>query len=130
MAIGACREPAARESVYVVSGDASREVITSSLRALLRTRHHAIARHRFTMLDTFDGRVRQAGARLTRTDTDGVSVIAWQPRDGRAPFTARLTESCSTPRVTGRGVEQRQLVGLITRRSEVRILSPQPTPSP
>ena len=60
MATDACREPAARESVYVVSGDASREAITSSLRALLRTRHHAIARHRFTMLDTFDGRVRQS----------------------------------------------------------------------
>ena len=95
MATGACREAAARESVYVVSGDASREAIMSSLRALLRTRHHSIARHRFTMLDTFDGRVRQAGARLTRTDTDGVSVIAWQPRDGRAPLTARLTEPAS-----------------------------------
>ena len=95
MATGACREPAVRESVYVVSGDASREAITSSLRALLRTRHHAIPRHRFTMLDTFDGRVRQAGARLTRTDTDGVSVIAWQPRDGRAPLTASVTEPVS-----------------------------------
>jgi CHAD domain-containing protein len=95
VATGVCREPAARESVYVVSGDASREAITSSLRALLRTRHHAIPRHRFTMLDTFDGRVRQAGARLTRTDADGASVIAWQPRDGRAPFTARLTEPVS-----------------------------------
>src|SRR4029079_15433604 len=30
----------------------------------------------------------------------------------------------------GRGVEQRQLVGLITRRSEVRILSPQPSNLP
>ena len=95
MATDAGREPAARESVYVVSGDASREAITSSLRALLRTRHHAIARHRFTMLDTFDGRVRRAGARLTRTGTDGVSIIAWQPRDGRAPLTARLTEPVS-----------------------------------
>ena len=70
MATDAGREPAARESVYVVRGDVSREAITSSLRALLRTRHHAIARHRFTMLDTFDGRVRRAGARLTRTGTD------------------------------------------------------------
>ena len=31
------------------------------------------------------------------------------------------------PRITGRGVEQRQLVGLITRRSAVRIRPPQPT---
>ena len=40
----------------------------------------------------------------------------------------RLTETALRPRVIGRGVEQRQLVGLITRRSEVRILSPQPRP--
>ena len=95
MATNAGREPAALECVYVVSGDASREAITSSLRALLRTRHHAIARHRFTMLDTFDGRVRRAGARLTRTGTDGICIVVWQPRDGRAPLTARLTEPVS-----------------------------------
>jgi len=40
VAADAGREPAARESVYVVSGDGSREAITSSLRALLRRRHH------------------------------------------------------------------------------------------
>ena len=39
----------------------------------------------------------------------------------------RLTESTSLPIIRRRGVEQRQLVGLITRRSEVRILSPQPS---
>jgi len=87
---GACREPAARESVFVLSTDTSREAITSSLRALLHTRHHEIASHRFTVLDTFDRRVRRAGARLTRTSTDAGSVIAWQPRDERAPLTVRL----------------------------------------
>ncbi len=40
---------------------------------------------------------------------------------------ACLTEPALHPRVIGRGVEQRQLVGLITRRSEVQILSPQPS---
>ena len=44
-----------------------------------------------------------------------------------APPARRLTESGSLPIVRGRGVEQRQLVGLITRRSGVRIPSPQPT---
>ena len=39
----------------------------------------------------------------------------------------RLTEWHREGNVVGRGVEQRQLVGLITRRSEVRILSPQPS---
>jgi CHAD domain-containing protein len=95
VATAARRAPAGRESVYVVNGDASRDAITSSLRALLRTRHHAIARHRFTMLDTFDGRVRRAGARLTRTGTDDASIVAWQPRDGRAPLTARTTGAVS-----------------------------------
>ena len=95
MATDANREPAAHESVYVVRGDVSRAAITSSLRALLRTRHHAIGHHRFTVLDTFDGRVRRSGARLTRTGTDGLSVVAWQPRDGRPPLTMRLTEPVS-----------------------------------
>src|SRR6266702_7683707 len=39
---------------------------------------------------------------------------------------ARLTQGSARPNMGGRGVEQRQLVGLITRRSEVRILPPQP----
>jgi len=45
---------AATESVYVVPRDVSPEAITRSLQLLLPTRHHAIARHRFTVLDTFD----------------------------------------------------------------------------
>ena len=38
-----------------------------------------------------------------------------------------LTEWLKSPKVVGRGVEQRQLVGLITRRSEVRNPLPQPS---
>ena len=52
---------------------------------------------------------------------------ATQGQAERSASVGRLTERCLGPRVTGRGVEQRQLVGLITRRSEVRILSPQPS---
>ena len=48
-------------------------------------------------------------------------------RSHRHEVRSHLTELARGPRVTGRGVEQRQLVGLITRRSEVRILSPQPS---
>src|SRR5262245_25400385 len=57
--------------------------MTSSLRALLPTRLHPIVRHQFTVLDTFDGRVRRAGTRLVRTGIHGISTIAWQRRDGR-----------------------------------------------
>ena len=71
------------ESVYVLPNDVSPDAITKSLQALLRTRHHAIASHRFTVLDTFDGRVRRAGARLTWGRVNGVPTVAWQPPGGR-----------------------------------------------
>ncbi len=58
---------------------------------------------------------REARSRLTKRST--------LRSHRRSP---RLTERVPHPRLGGRGVEQRQLVGLITRRSEVRILSPQP----
>ncbi|HKW03277.1 MAG TPA: CHAD domain-containing protein, partial [Vicinamibacterales bacterium] len=80
------------ESVYLVRGDASPAAITNSLRALLRTRHHAIGRRRFTVLDTFDGRVRRAGARLIRTGGDGDTTVGWRPRGGLAPLNVRLTQ--------------------------------------
>ena len=50
--------------------------------------------------------------------------------EGRSPAPPTLTERPITGNVGRRGVEQRQLVGLITRRSGVRIPSPQPTPLP
>ena len=56
-----------------------------------------------------------------------LGLIIGGPRLNGDSHAQGLTESASGPRVTGRGVEQRQLVGLITRRSEVRILSPQPS---
>jgi CHAD domain-containing protein len=77
--------------VYLVSSDVSRAAITDSLRALLHTRHRPIGRHRFTVLDTFDGRVRRAGARLTRTG-DGAETVAWQPRGGRPSLAVRLKQ--------------------------------------
>src|SRR5262245_29491253 len=70
------------ESTYVVRGEVSAETMTSSLQALLPTRLHPIVRHRFTILDTFDGRVRRARTRLTWTGVKGTSTIAWQLRGG------------------------------------------------
>ena len=48
------------------------------------------------------------------------------PAPKRIRCRSRLTIRASNARVVGRGVEQRQLVGLITRRSAVRIRPPQP----
>ena len=79
------------ESVYVLPGEVSEQAITSSLQALLPTRHHPIARHRFTVLDTFDGRVRRAGGRLTRDAVNGTSTVAWQTRGG-ATLSIRLKQ--------------------------------------
>jgi len=69
---------APRESTYVVSDEVPAHAIARSLQALLPTRHRSIGRQRFTLLDTIDGRVSRAGARLTHSGVDGRSVIAWK----------------------------------------------------
>jgi CHAD domain-containing protein len=86
---------AVSESVYVVPGQVSADAITSSLQALLPTRHHEIARHRFTVLDTFDGRIRRAGACLTRDGVNGTSRIAWQGRGGGSHFAMLFSQPVS-----------------------------------
>jgi CHAD domain-containing protein len=85
----------ASESVYLVRGEVSPEAITRSLQALFPTRHRPIVRHRFTLLDTFDGRVRRAGARLTRGGINGTSTVAWQPRGGGSHLAVQLNEPLS-----------------------------------
>jgi len=70
------------ESAYVVRNEVPPETIAASLQALLLTRRHAIATRRFTLLDTFDGRVRRAGARLTRGGP-ACATVNWQSRHGR-----------------------------------------------
>jgi CHAD domain-containing protein len=64
----------ATQSAYVVRGAVSPEAITTSLHALLPARQRPIARHRFTLLDTFDGRVRRAGTRLIRVGVEGAAA--------------------------------------------------------
>jgi CHAD domain-containing protein len=78
------------ESVYIVRGGVPPAAITSSLQALLPVRRHPIARRRFTLLDTFDGRVARAGGRLTRAGVNGATTMAWQPRGGRNRMEVRL----------------------------------------
>jgi CHAD domain-containing protein len=86
---------AAHESVFVVRGEVSPDSITRSLQAILPTRHRSIARHRFTVLDTFDGRVRRAGARLTRDSVNGGSAVVWQPDGGGSQVEFRLNQPVS-----------------------------------
>src|SRR4030095_10952023 len=84
-----------RESAYVVPGELSTESITRNLLALLPTRRHSIARQRFTVLDTFDGRVRQAGACLTRAGRDCASTLNWRTLAGSERFAVRMTRPVS-----------------------------------
>ena len=104
---------AASESVFVVHGDWSGDAITNSLRALLPTRERAIAKHRFTLLDTFDGRVRRAGARLTRSGDERAATMAWQ--DGRrgSSLAVELTRPVSFAWDLPRGPLQRALTPVV-----------------
>ena len=68
----------APESTYVVADAVSAQTIARTLQALLPTRHHPLGRQRFTMLDTYDGRVYRSRARLTHSNVDGHSIISWK----------------------------------------------------
>jgi len=84
-----------RESAYIVPGELSTEAITRNLLTLLPTRQRSIAKQRFTVLDTFDGRVRQAGACLTRAGVDSASTVKWQTLAGSDRFAIRTTRAVS-----------------------------------
>jgi CHAD domain-containing protein len=81
---GSSRE---REALFLVRGDVAPEVLARSLGALLPIRHRHLARRTFAELDTFDGRIRRAGARLTQSTRGTHTTLAWHPH-GRGP---RLT---------------------------------------
>lgn len=80
----------ATECTYVVRQDVPLEAITRSLAALLPTRHQPIVRQRFTLLDTVDGRVRRAGARLTKAGLNG-NTLEWSTRGAAGHLTATVT---------------------------------------
>ena len=63
---------------FVAAGELSPAAITASLRSLLSTRQVPIAKHRFTVLDTFDSRIQRSGARLTRSGVNGAPTMTWQ----------------------------------------------------
>src|SRR5262249_22943252 len=80
------------ESTYFVHDEVPTDAIAKSLQALLPTRHHPITRRQYTVLDTWDGRVRRAGACLARDRVNGSSTVTWQPRGGGA-VAVRVTQS-------------------------------------
>jgi CHAD domain-containing protein len=84
-----------RESAYVVPAELSTETITRNLLTLLPTRGRPIAKSRFTVLDTIDGRVRQAGASLTRAGEGRASTVKWQTLAGSDRFAVRMTRPVS-----------------------------------
>jgi CHAD domain-containing protein len=106
-------QTSATESAYVVRGDASPDAITTSLQSLLPTRHRPIVRQRFTLLDTFDGRVRRAGARVTQRGVNGTSTVGWQTRRGESLVTARLKHTVNFAWDLPEGPLQRVLAPVI-----------------
>jgi CHAD domain-containing protein len=86
---------APRESTYVVSDEIPAQAIARSLQALLPTRHREIERQRFTLLDTIDGRVSRAGARLTHSGEDGRSIISWKTIGTGSELAVQLPQPAS-----------------------------------
>lgn len=84
-----------RESAFVVPGELTTEAIVQSLVTVLPARLRSVPRHRFIVLDTFDGRVRQAGACLTRAGADRASTVRWQTLAGSDRFAIRTTRPVS-----------------------------------
>jgi len=81
------------ESRYLAARGASAAALAQSLESLLpSTRSHPISRQRFTVLDTFDGRIRRAGGQLTRAGRKSSAFVTWQSRDGGSRFTVPLTQ--------------------------------------
>jgi CHAD domain-containing protein len=83
------------ESVFIGPEQLSGETITRSLQALMPARHRLIPRHRFTVFDTFDGRIQRAGAFLTIDTENGTCKAAWRSHGGDTRLTVRLTDPVS-----------------------------------
>ncbi len=82
--------PAILESQYVAPHEVSPASLAQSLRSLLPIQSHPIRKQRVTVLDTFDGRVRRAGAQLTRSGRNGSTVLTWQGQSGGSRLTVPL----------------------------------------
>jgi CHAD domain-containing protein len=84
-----------RESAFVLPGELTTETITQNLLTLLPARRQSFSRHRFTVLDTVDGRVRHADACLTSAGADNASTLKWQTLAGSDRYAIRTTRPVS-----------------------------------
>jgi CHAD domain-containing protein len=101
------------ELVFVAPAEGSDEAIARSLQALLPTRQHPIAKHRFTVLDTFDGRVRRTGTYLTLEGENGNSTMAWRSHGGGVQLALRLKQPASFAWDVPDGPLQQRLASVI-----------------
>lgn len=76
---------------YVAESDVSPQAVVQALKALLPMRERPATPVRVTLLDTFDGRLRQAGGQLTRCADGGAERVEWTPPGG-APRVAVPTD--------------------------------------
>jgi len=86
---------AAPQSVYLLRGERSTDAIANNLLALFPARHVPIAHHRFTVLDTFDARIRRAGGYLTRSGAERTPTLNWQTDGGGNRVAIRLKRPAS-----------------------------------
>jgi CHAD domain-containing protein len=101
------------ESAYIVGDDVPAEMIVKSLQALVSTRRHVIQPQRLTLLDTFDGRIRRAGASVTRRRVNGTAMMAWQTRRGAPPVTAAVEPTVAFVWDIPEGPLQRMLAPIV-----------------
>src|SRR5262245_48234974 len=101
------------ESAYIVGDSVSPETIVQSLQALVPTRRHSLRRQRLTLLDTFDGRIRRAGASVTRRRVNGTAMLTWQTRRGAPPVTAAVEPTVAFVWDIPEGVLQRMLAPIV-----------------
>jgi len=81
------------EAQYTIDEGEQPEGIAHSLQALVPVRTRPIVRHRLVLLDTFDGRIADAGGRLTARSGNGGTRLEWQSHDRQV----RLDVSVKTP---------------------------------
>src|SRR5262245_9956070 len=101
------------ESAYIVGEAVSAETIVESLQALVPMRRQSIRRQRVTLLDTFDGRIRRAGASVTRRRVNGTAMMAWQTRRGAPPVTATVDPTVAFIWDIPEGPFQRRLAPIV-----------------
>jgi CHAD domain-containing protein len=71
------------EALYTINEAIQAEAIADSLQALVSAKTRSIVRRRFTLLDTFNGRIAASGGRLTACAGDAGERLEWRSEDWR-----------------------------------------------